>query len=78
MAPNYTGTSPKEVTDLSTWINDINKAIGPSGVGGARISDLLNGTYPAGILIPRRPWLLGRLKLEQRFVFSYPLSEETV
>ncbi|KAM3092077.1 hypothetical protein ACKFKG_23510 [Phormidesmis sp. 146-35] len=78
MAPNYTGTSPKEVTNLSTWLNDINKAIGTPGVGGAQISQLLDGTYPAGILIPGRPWLSGRLKLQQRFVFSYPPSEETV
>ncbi len=78
MAPNYSGSTPKEVTNLSTWIKDINKAIGPSGVGGARISQLLDGTYPAGILIPGRPWLSGRLKLEQQFVFSYPPSEEIV
>ncbi|MBW4474744.1 MAG: hypothetical protein KME45_30850 [Stenomitos rutilans HA7619-LM2] len=78
MAPNYSGSTPKGVTDLSGWLDDINKAIGPTGVGGARISQLLEGSYPAGILIPGRPWLSGRLKLEQKLIFNYPPTEESI
>lgn len=75
MSPNYSGPTPKEVTILSTWIKDIQVAIGRSTAAGARLSQLLDGTYSAEILIPGRPWLSGQLKLEQRLVFSYPSSE---
>lgn len=78
MAPNYSGPTPKEVVVLASWINDLHRAIGATGVGGARISQLIEGSYPAEVLIPGRPWLSGRLKLEQQVVFSYPPSEESV
>lgn len=78
MAPGYSGSTPKEVTTVSSWLKEINETIGRSGVGGAQISQLLEGTYPAGLLIPGRPWLSGQLKLEQKLVFIYPPSEESV
>lgn len=78
MAPNYSGTPVKEVAVLSSWLADINKAIGGTGVGGARINQLLEGNYPAQILMPGKSWLSGQLKLIQQLVFSYPSSEESV
>jgi post-segregation antitoxin (ccd killing protein) len=78
MAPNYSGTPVKEVAVLSSWLADINKAIGNTGVGGARISQLLEGSYPVQLLMPGKSWISGRLKLIQQLAFSYPSSEESV
>lgn len=78
MSPNYSGTTPKEVAVLSSWIAELHKAVRNTGSGGARVSHLLEGNYPVEVLIPGRSWLSGHMKLEQRIVFSYPASEESL
>lgn len=63
---------------LADWLERVNQQIGTMSINGGSFGQLLGGTFPTGLLIPGRPWLSGSLKVEQRLVFSYPPSEESV
>lgn len=76
LPPNHSGVVPSEVSLLSSWTAELNKSIGNTSTVGTRVSQLLEGTYSADILIPGEPWRSGCLKLEQRLVFRYPDSTQ--
>jgi hypothetical protein len=63
---------------LSEWLKAVNQRIGSVQVHGGHFHHVLEGTFPVDVLMPGRPWLSGRLKVEQRLVLSYPPSEESV
>lgn len=63
---------------LTDWLNTVNESIGKMTINGGQFRQIVDGTFATGLLIPGRPWLSGRLKVEQRLVFSYPPSEESV
>lgn len=63
---------------LTDWFRTVNENIGRMTINGGHFRQVVDGTFSAGLLIPGRPWLSGRLKVEQRLVFSYPPSEESV
>lgn len=63
---------------LADWLTSTNQQLGRMTINGGHFRQALDGIFLTGLLIPGRPWLSGRLKVEQRLVFSYPPSEESV
>ena len=71
------GSNPPVVL-LADWLASTNQQTGRMSINGGHFNQVLDGTFSTGLLLPGRSWLSGRLKVEQRLVFSYPPSEESV
>ncbi|HEY9817715.1 MAG TPA: hypothetical protein V6D20_18205, partial [Candidatus Obscuribacterales bacterium] len=64
------------VIDIGDWLGKIRETVRPMSIVGGKMSDLLDGSYDADMLIPGEPWRSGHLRLNLQVSFVYSLPEE--
>ena len=64
------------VIDIGDWLGKVKETVRHMSIVGGKMSDLLDGSYDADMLIPGEPWRSGHLHLNLQVSFVYSLPEE--